>query len=136
MRRWQHRPAGSTWGDFGEDDQLGRYHGLRVILKDVDGEAAKASATEIEPRGQRVDPIEADVSSSESVQGMTDEALARFGRLDVLVNNAGVFGSADTQDLSDEDWDRLVGTHLGRRGSRCRGARFAHCSTRTTRAKG
>lgn len=56
--------------------------------------------------------VSADVSDPDQVQNLIDETLAEFGRIDVLVNNAGLFFDADSQETSVEDWDRLLSVDL------------------------
>ena len=53
-----------------------------------------------------------DVSDERSVQAMAEAALARFGRVDILVNNAGIFTESLLEDLSVEDWDRVLNVNL------------------------
>ncbi|MHB8624358.1 MAG: SDR family oxidoreductase [Sulfuricaulis sp.] len=57
-------------------------------------------------------PIQADVTEAASVHEMVKSAVARFGRIDVLVNNAGaiVYGGAEHATL--QDWDKVIGTNL------------------------
>ncbi|MEI8057810.1 MAG: 3-oxoacyl-ACP reductase family protein [Actinomycetes bacterium] len=56
--------------------------------------------------------IQTDVSDEESVKAMTERALAYFGRVDVLVNNAGIFTESLLENLSVADWDRVLGVNL------------------------
>jgi NAD(P)-dependent dehydrogenase (short-subunit alcohol dehydrogenase family) len=59
------------------------------------------------------DPFVADVTSAADVAALFEHVSARYGRLDVLVNNAGTFGpSAPATDVSDEDWSAVVETNL------------------------
>ena len=53
-----------------------------------------------------------DVADEASVRAMAAAALARFGRVDVLVNNAGIFTESLVEDMAVEDWDRVVATNL------------------------
>src|SRR3546814_13068684 len=64
--------------------------GGRVILADIDGEAAAAVAAAIERAGGAAVGLKADVTSRADVAAMMGAALDAYGRLDVLVNNAGV----------------------------------------------
>lgn len=87
--------------------------GYRVALTDLDGETAAAAAGEIDPSGERVAGLACDVSSTESVDRAVHAAIERFGRLDALVNVAGVVGPGHSEELSDSEWDRLISIHLG-----------------------
>lgn len=66
----------------------------------------------IASHGRRGHFIQADVADESSVRAMADEALATFGRVDVLVNNAGIFTESLIENLSVADWDRVVNTNL------------------------
>jgi NAD(P)-dependent dehydrogenase (short-subunit alcohol dehydrogenase family) len=103
--------------------------GLRVAVVDLDREAARARATALDADGERARGFAADVSDGAAVDAMVAEVVGAFGRLDVLVNNAGITHPGDTQEMSDADWDRLVGVHLG--GTfRCSRAAFPHLRER------
>jgi NAD(P)-dependent dehydrogenase (short-subunit alcohol dehydrogenase family) len=86
--------------------------GYRVGLSDVDEEGALAAAAEIDPSGERVLGVKGDVASTESVDALVAATLDRFGRLDALANVAGVVGPGKSEELSDADWDRVIGIHL------------------------
>ncbi len=53
-----------------------------------------------------------DVTSEEAVQGLRDAALAKLGRVDVLINNAGLGGEVDIVDMTDDQWDRVLDVTL------------------------
>jgi 3-oxoacyl-[acyl-carrier protein] reductase len=67
---------------------------------------------EIRTNQRRALFIQADVSDEASVRAMTEEALDHFGRVDILVNNAGIFTQSLLENLSIEDWDRVVNINL------------------------
>jgi NAD(P)-dependent dehydrogenase (short-subunit alcohol dehydrogenase family) len=86
--------------------------GYRVSLTDIDEEGAAAAAATIDPSGEIVAGLKGDVASTDSVDAMVAATLERFGRLDALVNVAGVVGPGPSEELPDEEWDRLIGIHL------------------------
>lgn len=74
---------------------------------------AREVATRIEACGVAALPIRADASSAEDCKRAVDETVARFGRINVLVNNAGAIGAElPIVDLPIDEWDMLIGTDL------------------------
>src|SRR5260370_16393325 len=72
---------------------------------------ANAAVDEIESLGAKAHAHKADVSHESQVVAMIDETVKRFGRLDVLVNNAGTtrfIPHANLDALTDEDWDDIL----------------------------
>jgi len=86
--------------------------GASIVLLDADESANHAAATELSASGASALAITADVSSPRSVEAAVDQALSRFGRLDILFNNAGIVPSGKLHALSLEDWDRAVAVNL------------------------
>ncbi|WP_280155611.1 SDR family NAD(P)-dependent oxidoreductase [Piscinibacter sp. XHJ-5] len=86
--------------------------GARVVLADLAADKAKAVAAQIDPEGQRTLAIACDVSQPEAVQAAVRQCSEHFGGLDVLVNNAGTDVTIDLEQLSIEDWDRVLATNL------------------------
>jgi len=86
--------------------------GASIVIADVNEESASAVKNEIEAGGGRAMVIRTDVSNENSVQAMAKESLAEFGRVDILVNNAGIFPTSSVEEMSEEDWDRVIGTNL------------------------
>jgi NAD(P)-dependent dehydrogenase (short-subunit alcohol dehydrogenase family) len=83
--------------------------GARLALWDVDAAAALALAAEL---GADARPIRCDVSSRSEVESATAATLAAFGRVDVLINNAGIFRAADFLDITEADWNAVIGVNL------------------------
>ena len=75
-------------------------------------EGAQAVVHEIESLGGTAMTARADVSRPRQVEAMFRTLEKRFGRLDLLVNNAGVFFPAPWDQLTEKDWDRVLGTNL------------------------
>jgi NAD(P)-dependent dehydrogenase (short-subunit alcohol dehydrogenase family) len=73
---------------------------------------AEALVREIESSGRRAVAIRADVSCRAEVGQLFAKAESNFGRLDILVNNVGTFFSAKFEDLTDEQWDRIMNVNL------------------------
>jgi NAD(P)-dependent dehydrogenase (short-subunit alcohol dehydrogenase family) len=73
---------------------------------------AESVVREINGLGRRGLAIQADVARKAEVDRMFATAEREFGRLDILVNNAGVFFPAKFEDLTEEDWDRVLGSNL------------------------
>ena len=81
--------------------------GAQLLLADVNGEGVRAIADEL---GQA--SLEADVTRSADIQRMFDAAYERWGRLDVLFNNAGIAGARPLFKVTEDDWDRMLDVNL------------------------
>jgi NAD(P)-dependent dehydrogenase (short-subunit alcohol dehydrogenase family) len=85
--------------------------GSTVVINDVDSETAKATAADIETAGGRAEVALADVSDPEAGRALVAGVLARHGRLDVLVSNAGINPVSPLLDLPQEIWERMQRTN-------------------------
>src|SRR5438552_2198000 len=80
--------------------------GARVLIVDVDTDAAATNAARITSAGGEGEVLPADVGKDEDVRGMIEHAIERWGRLDALVNNAYASpGRGGAVDVADEVWD-------------------------------
>lgn len=86
--------------------------GADVAVNDLDPKSAGGVCEEIQSLGRKSMGIQADVSDSHQVDAMVEEILDKFGRIDVLVNNAGIFPLRLVTDTSDEIWNRTIGVIL------------------------
>jgi NAD(P)-dependent dehydrogenase (short-subunit alcohol dehydrogenase family) len=82
--------------------------GAHVVAVDVDAGAAKGAADAVAALGRRSLPLDTDVGDLPSIDQMVQHVMATFGRIDVLVNNAGVTRRAYIMDLTEADWDRIM----------------------------
>ncbi len=73
---------------------------------------AEETAAAVKAVGRRVRTVQADVSRSEEVTRMVSEVVSGLDRLDVLVNNAGVYERASLEDTTPVDWDRRLAVNL------------------------
>ena len=81
--------------------------GAKLVLADVDGAKVEKVAKEL---GQVA--VKADVTRSEDIERMLEEPYRRWGRLDVLFNNAGVIRVQPMLDVTGEEWDRVLNVNL------------------------
>jgi NAD(P)-dependent dehydrogenase (short-subunit alcohol dehydrogenase family) len=77
-----------------------------------DAEGAEATAAEIRGMGRKSFAVRANVGAAADVDAMFGEVLGRFGRLHILVNNAGTQVSKPLVELAEEEWDRVIDTNL------------------------
>jgi 3-hydroxybutyrate dehydrogenase len=86
--------------------------GAKVVIADLDKKAADATAKEIDPSGKRAIGVAMDVTSEEQVDAGTAEVVKAFGRIDVLVSNAGIQIVAPIVDFEFSKWKKLLSIHL------------------------
>ena len=81
--------------------------GADVAAVDINGESVKETAAAVAGLGRRSLALRADLGSVAEIDRMVGETIGAFGRIDTLVNNAGVTRRADIMDLTEDDWDRI-----------------------------
>ena len=87
--------------------------GCTVVIADLNLEAANTTAAEIGAAyGGSTLALPVDVTDRAAVEAMLAETLARFGRVDVLINNAGIFGNARFEEMTDAQWRRMIDVNL------------------------
>ena len=86
--------------------------GASVVVNDVDAETAASAVASIEAEGGTAVAVVAAVGSSETAKALVDAAVENFGRLDILVTNAGVLRDTVLWKMSDDDFDTVIGVHL------------------------
>src|ERR1700736_4867156 len=91
--------------------ELGRFFkasGAAVYLVDFDGDEVEKAAAELGARA-----LSADVSKTDEVEGAVTGAVRETGRIDIVVNNAGILRDKVLWKLTDEDWNQVLAIHAG-----------------------
>lgn len=86
--------------------------GATVVIGARRTDRLKSLAADIEKRGGQVLYRQLDVTSPDSVQAFVDAALDAFGRIDVLVNNAGIMPLSPMASLKVDEWDRMIDVNI------------------------
>jgi NAD(P)-dependent dehydrogenase (short-subunit alcohol dehydrogenase family) len=86
--------------------------GARVMLADIQDALGQSVADQITAEGGIARYVHGDVAVAEDVAGMVGATVTAFGRLDVLVNNAGLGRGGFVTELAEEDWDRVLDVDL------------------------
>jgi NAD(P)-dependent dehydrogenase (short-subunit alcohol dehydrogenase family) len=86
--------------------------GAKVLVADVNDDAGRAVAEDIRKSGGTAEFVDCDVSEKLDVHNLIAKALEVHGRIDVLVNNAGIVDDVPFLDLPEEEFDRILGVNL------------------------
>jgi NAD(P)-dependent dehydrogenase (short-subunit alcohol dehydrogenase family) len=87
-------------------------HGCNVVLNGRDGQRVEEAAQELSQHGVETATALGDVRDPQTGHQLASLAVARWGRIDVLVNNAGINAIKPTVDLTDEEWRAVIDTDL------------------------
>ncbi len=91
--------------------------GASVVIAELDGTAGSAVAAELTTQGYAAFAAQTDVANETSVNHMAAQAIEKFGRIDVLVNNAAIFATVPMSrspfdQISVDEWDRMMGVNV------------------------
>jgi NAD(P)-dependent dehydrogenase (short-subunit alcohol dehydrogenase family) len=86
--------------------------GMHLVLADVQQDALDSTRSELEGRGAQVLAVACDVRKGEQVQALADAAMARFGAVHLVFNNAGVGSGGLIWENSEADWEWVLGVNL------------------------
>src|SRR6516225_5715006 len=75
-------------------------------------EAAETIAEQVQAAGRKSKALQADVSEPAQAAQLVEGSVAALGGIDILVNNAGIAGTNNVEDMSIEEWDRMMAVHL------------------------
>jgi NAD(P)-dependent dehydrogenase (short-subunit alcohol dehydrogenase family) len=87
--------------------------GVNVVATSRSMDAIEQAANELEARGSRTLRIESDVTNRASLQTLHDAVIAEFGKVDILVNCAGITQRVPTLDCTEDLWNRIMDINLG-----------------------
>ena len=87
-------------------------HGADVVVADVNLEKAAETAKEVEATGRGAMAVNVDVTRLSDVENMVESAIGRFGRIDILINNAGIARDKLILRMTEEDWDAVLDVNL------------------------
>ena len=91
---------------------LGR-EGAKVVVADLQADKARDVVNELLALGSEAIPVEVNVANESAVKRLANTTFDRFGRVDILVNDAGVYLKSPVVGMSEELWDRTIGVNLG-----------------------
>jgi 3-oxoacyl-[acyl-carrier protein] reductase len=83
-----------------------------VAIWEYDPALAEATARELDPDGRKVIVVRCNVADSDQVKQATEETVAAFGRIDVLVNNAGITRDRIFHKMTDDEWHAVIDVNL------------------------
>jgi 3-oxoacyl-[acyl-carrier protein] reductase len=91
--------------------------GAKIVIAELDEKAGQAVAQELTAAGHEAIAIRTDVADPDSVEKMAAAAVARFGRIDVLVNNAAIFATipmsrSPFDQITIDEWDRMMSVNV------------------------
>lgn len=86
--------------------------GARVVLADINADGLSRAVEELAEWRDAAHPVQVDVTSGSDVKRLVADGTARFGAVNILVNNAGVLRSSAVEEISDAEWDLVVDTNL------------------------
>lgn len=87
-------------------------HGARVVVNDLDEEYAQQVAIEIRDAGGEAVTCQGNVTAKDFPERLLNTVINKFGRLDIIVNNAGYTWDAVVHNMTDEAWDAMLEVHL------------------------
>lgn len=86
--------------------------GARVVLGARRADRIRSLAEELTARGAKALAVTTDVTDREQVKRLVDAAVATYGRVDVMINNAGLMPQAPLERLKIDEWDRMIDVNL------------------------
>lgn len=86
--------------------------GANLVIADINGKTASEVVKEIEASGRKAISVQTDVSKVNDIKKLVEMAVQEFSTVDILVNNAGILHTTKVEDITEEEWDRIMGVNL------------------------
>ena len=87
-------------------------HGARLVLLDRNAEGNQATAQAIDPSGERTLAVALDLRDRAGIQAVVSQAIQRWGQIDVLINNAGIYPRQEFLTMTEAQWDEMLDINL------------------------
>ena len=100
--------SGGARGQGGTEARMMAREGARVVLADVLDDDGRKVEAEIQEAGNEATYLHLDVTKEDEWRSVIQETVNRYGKLDVLVNNAGILIRKGVEDTTEEEWDRIM----------------------------
>ena len=98
---------------IGEEICLGfSREGAKIVIAEIDIENSQKVIKKIQNNGSEAIVVKTDVSDENSINNMVDETIKHFGKIDILINNAGIRHIKKLLDHTKKDWDEMIGVNL------------------------
>lgn len=84
----------------------------KVAVVDIDARLAEITTSRLKAEGFEAIGLRADITKEDDIKNVVDFILDKYGKIDILVNNAGVSGESKFENLTIEEWDRVINVNL------------------------
>jgi len=86
--------------------------GCDIVVADLNLDGAKKASDEVRSVGRKAYAIKSDISSSQDIKDLIDQSIREFGKIDILINNAGAAGGGPLEASDEDEWDRVLALNL------------------------
>lgn len=86
--------------------------GCSIVVSDINPKSCEDAVNKIIETGSKAIGITGNVSNSIDAKNLADETIKEFGQIDILVNNAGVYPFVNFENMTEDDWERVMGINL------------------------
>ena len=87
-------------------------NGAAVVLADINETLVKEAAEKLKAKGYKALAVKMDVGRNDSIREAVEAAVKAFGGIDIVVNNAGILSALSIEDMTREEWDKVLNVNL------------------------